>query len=97
MTRRRHFPLHSFVEGTEHRGQEIRERTFKAHAQTIFDQAENRLHVQKKRSWRSCREALRTSGRLWRCGGARTEASPPFLLDIAALKLFSDEVKEWSY
>jgi ornithine carbamoyltransferase len=30
-----------------HRGQEIEERTFEAHAQTIFDQAENRLHVQK--------------------------------------------------
>jgi ornithine carbamoyltransferase len=30
-----------------HRGQEIDERTFEAHAQTIFDQAENRLHVQK--------------------------------------------------
>jgi ornithine carbamoyltransferase len=30
-----------------HRGQEIDENTFEAHAQTIFDQAENRLHVQK--------------------------------------------------
>jgi ornithine carbamoyltransferase len=30
-----------------HRGQEIDEATFEAHAQTIFDQAENRLHVQK--------------------------------------------------
>jgi ornithine carbamoyltransferase len=30
-----------------HRGQEIAEKTFEAHAQTIFDQAENRLHVQK--------------------------------------------------
>jgi ornithine carbamoyltransferase len=30
-----------------HRGQEIDEQTFEAHAQTIFDQAENRLHVQK--------------------------------------------------
>jgi ornithine carbamoyltransferase len=30
-----------------HRGQEIEEKTFEAHAQTIFDQAENRLHVQK--------------------------------------------------
>lgn len=30
-----------------HRGQEIDEPTFEAHAQTIFDQAENRLHVQK--------------------------------------------------
>jgi ornithine carbamoyltransferase len=30
-----------------HRGQEIAEQTFEAHAQTIFDQAENRLHVQK--------------------------------------------------
>ena len=30
-----------------HRGQEIDEKTFEAHAQTIFDQAENRLHVQK--------------------------------------------------
>jgi ornithine carbamoyltransferase len=30
-----------------HRGQEIDEHTFEAHAQTIFDQAENRLHVQK--------------------------------------------------
>jgi ornithine carbamoyltransferase len=30
-----------------HRGQEIAEATFEAHAQTIFDQAENRLHVQK--------------------------------------------------
>jgi ornithine carbamoyltransferase len=30
-----------------HRGQEIEEKTFEAHAQTIFGQAENRLHVQK--------------------------------------------------
>lgn len=30
-----------------HRGQEIDEATFEGHAQTIFDQAENRLHVQK--------------------------------------------------
>lgn len=30
-----------------HRGQEIDNKTFEAHAQTIFDQAENRLHVQK--------------------------------------------------
>ena len=30
-----------------HRGEEIDERTFEAHASTIFDQAENRLHVQK--------------------------------------------------
>jgi len=30
-----------------HRGQEIEEATFEAHAATIFDQAENRLHVQK--------------------------------------------------
>ena len=30
-----------------HRGQEIAEPTFEAHAGTIFDQAENRLHVQK--------------------------------------------------
>jgi ornithine carbamoyltransferase len=30
-----------------HRGQEIDEQTFEAHAETIFDQAENRLHVQK--------------------------------------------------
>jgi len=30
-----------------HRGQEIDEKTFEAHAKTIFDQAENRLHVQK--------------------------------------------------
>ena len=30
-----------------HRGQEIDGATFEAHAQTIFDQAENRLHVQK--------------------------------------------------
>src|SRR5438128_7074645 len=30
-----------------HRGQEIDEKTFEVHAQTIFDQAENRLHVQK--------------------------------------------------
>jgi len=30
-----------------HRGQEIAEATFEAHAGTIFDQAENRLHVQK--------------------------------------------------
>ena len=30
-----------------HRGQEIAEKTFENHAQTIFDQAENRLHVQK--------------------------------------------------
>jgi ornithine carbamoyltransferase len=30
-----------------HRGQEIDDKTFEAHAQTIFDQAENRLHVQK--------------------------------------------------
>jgi ornithine carbamoyltransferase len=30
-----------------HRGQEIDDATFEAHAQTIFDQAENRLHVQK--------------------------------------------------
>src|ERR1700746_911277 len=30
-----------------HRGQEIDEKTFETNAQTIFDQAENRLHVQK--------------------------------------------------
>ncbi|HXX41200.1 MAG TPA: ornithine carbamoyltransferase [Chthoniobacterales bacterium] len=30
-----------------HRGQEIDAKTFEAHAQTIFDQAENRLHAQK--------------------------------------------------
>src|SRR5437660_10119213 len=30
-----------------HRGQEIDTKTFEQHAQTIFDQAENRLHVQK--------------------------------------------------
>jgi ornithine carbamoyltransferase len=30
-----------------YRGKEIDEKTFEAHAQTIFDQAENRLHVQK--------------------------------------------------
>ena len=30
-----------------HRGQEIDDKTFEKHAQTIFDQAENRLHVQK--------------------------------------------------
>jgi len=30
-----------------YRGREIAEETFEAHAQTIFDQAENRLHVQK--------------------------------------------------
>ena len=30
-----------------HRGQEIDEKTFENHSQTIFDQAENRLHVQK--------------------------------------------------
>lgn len=30
-----------------HRGQEIDEKTFENHAQTIFDQAENRLHIQK--------------------------------------------------
>jgi ornithine carbamoyltransferase len=30
-----------------HRGQEIDAKTFEAHSQTIFDQAENRLHVQK--------------------------------------------------
>jgi ornithine carbamoyltransferase len=30
-----------------HRGQEIEEATFEKHAQTIFDQAENRLHAQK--------------------------------------------------
>ena len=30
-----------------HRGQEIDEETFEANAQTIFDQAENRLHAQK--------------------------------------------------
>src|ERR1700736_3054436 len=30
-----------------HRGQEIEESTFEAHAETIFDQAENRLHVPK--------------------------------------------------
>ena len=30
-----------------HRGQEIDEKTFENHAQTIFDQAENRLHVHK--------------------------------------------------
>lgn len=30
-----------------HRGQEIDDKAFEAHAQTIFDQAENRLHVQK--------------------------------------------------
>src|SRR5436305_559239 len=29
-----------------HRGQEIDEKTFEAHAQTVFDEAENRLHVQ---------------------------------------------------
>src|SRR5256885_16895811 len=30
-----------------YRGKEIDAATFEAHAQTIFDQAENRLHVQK--------------------------------------------------
>jgi ornithine carbamoyltransferase len=30
-----------------YRGKEIDEPTFEAHAKTIFDQAENRLHVQK--------------------------------------------------
>jgi ornithine carbamoyltransferase len=30
-----------------YRGKEIDEETFEAHAQTIFDEAENRLHVQK--------------------------------------------------
>jgi ornithine carbamoyltransferase len=30
-----------------YRGKEIAEETFEANAQTIFDQAENRLHVQK--------------------------------------------------
>ena len=30
-----------------YRGKEIDEETFEAHSQTIFDQAENRLHVQK--------------------------------------------------
>jgi ornithine carbamoyltransferase len=30
-----------------HRGQEIDEKTFENHSRTIFDQAENRLHVQK--------------------------------------------------
>src|SRR5260221_1523155 len=30
-----------------YRGKEIDDATFEAHAQTIFDQAENRLHVQK--------------------------------------------------
>ena len=30
-----------------YRGKEIDEATFEAHARTIFDQAENRLHVQK--------------------------------------------------
>jgi ornithine carbamoyltransferase len=30
-----------------HRGQEIDGKTFEAHSQTIFDEAENRLHVQK--------------------------------------------------
>lgn len=30
-----------------YRGKEIDDVTFEAHAQTIFDQAENRLHVQK--------------------------------------------------
>ena len=30
-----------------YRGKEIDDKTFEAHAQTIFDQAENRLHVQK--------------------------------------------------
>jgi ornithine carbamoyltransferase len=30
-----------------YRGKEIDNETFEAHAQTIFDQAENRLHVQK--------------------------------------------------
>jgi ornithine carbamoyltransferase len=30
-----------------HRGKEIDEETFEAHAETIFDQAENRLHTQK--------------------------------------------------
>ena len=30
-----------------YRGKEIDEETFEAHAQTIFDQAENRLHAQK--------------------------------------------------
>ena len=30
-----------------YRGKEIDAETFEAHAQTIFDQSENRLHVQK--------------------------------------------------
>jgi len=30
-----------------HRGEEISEELFEAHAKEIFDEAENRLHVQK--------------------------------------------------
>jgi len=30
-----------------YRGKEISDEVFEAHAQTIFDQAENRLHAQK--------------------------------------------------
>ena len=30
-----------------HRGEEITDAVFEAHAEEIFDQAENRLHVQK--------------------------------------------------
>jgi ornithine carbamoyltransferase len=35
-----------------YRGKEITEEVFEAHAQTIFDQAENRLHAQKAILWR---------------------------------------------
>lgn len=44
-----------------YRGKEIDDATFEAHAQTIFDQAENRLHAQKAiLSWATSRTALRT-------------------------------------
>jgi hypothetical protein len=36
VTRRRHLRLHRFAQGTEHRGQEIDEKTFEAHAQTAI-------------------------------------------------------------
>lgn len=47
-----------------HRGEEIDEKTFEANAATIFDQAENRLHVQKAilvdcgTSWRWARASI---------------------------------------
>ncbi len=37
-----------------HRGEEITPDVFETHADEIFDEAENRLHVEKKPCWAFC-------------------------------------------